>query len=73
MNSIKSEPLFKKGDKCVYICKIGGVPSILDDNMVIKEEPFWYDYENHPKGGYWCYPIIGKANECPEDFLKLQS
>jgi hypothetical protein len=72
-NINKSTPKFKKGDRCMYVGKIIGFPDleILDDNMVVNGEPFWYDYDNHPNKGYWLYPIAGKANECPEDFLRL--
>lgn len=69
-----STPKFKKGDRCMYVYNIINGSSeleILDDSMVIKDNPFWYDYDNHPKKGYWLYPIVGKANECPEDFLRL--
>lgn len=66
-----SSPKFKKGDRCIYVYNVGCIPSVLDDNMTIKDEPYWYDYENHPEKGYWLYPIIGKANDCPEDFLRL--
>lgn len=73
-NINKSTPKFKKGDRCMYVYSVINGSSeldILDDNMVIKDEPFWYDHDNHPKKGYWLYPIVGKANECPEDFLRL--
>ena len=66
-----NKPKFKKGDRCVYVTKVGGILSVLDDNMTISGEPHWYEYDNHPNKGYWNYPIIGKANECPEDFLRL--
>lgn len=72
-NTNKSEPKFKKGDRCMYVYKIGisNQLDILDDNMVIEDDPIWEEYDNHPKKGYWLYPIVGKANECPEDFLRL--
>lgn len=44
---------------------------VLDNNMIIDSDPFWYEYDNHPNKGYWQYSIIGKSNECPEDFLRL--
>ena len=74
--SIKSQPKFSVGDRCVYVYPIAfgtgrKVLSVLDDDMTISGEPFWYDYDNHPNKGYWLYPIDGKANECPEDFLIL--
>lgn len=70
---IKSKPKFKKGDRCVYVYEVGKrkILSVLDDNMTIEGKPFWEEYDNHPNKGYWCYPIVGKANECPEDFLRL--
>jgi len=67
----KSEPKFKKGDRCVYVYSVGGILSVLDDNMTINGKAHWFEYENHPNKGYWQYPIIDKANECPEDFLML--
>jgi len=67
----KDNPKFKKGDRCVFVDKVGDKLSVLEDDMTIKSKPFWYNYDNHPKKGYWLYPIIGKANECPEDFLRL--
>lgn len=67
----KSEPKFKKGDRCMYVYEVGGILSILEDDMTVKSKPFWYSYDEHPNKGYWCYPIVGKANECPEDFLRL--
>lgn len=67
----KSTPKFKKGDRCVFVDKVGGRLSVLEDDMTIESKPFWYNYDNHPNKGYWLYPIIGKANECPEDFLRL--
>lgn len=66
-----AKPKFKKGERCVYVYEVGGVLSVLDDNMVIKGKPFWYEYDDHPNKGYWNYPIVGKANECPEDFLRI--
>lgn len=66
-------PKFKIGDRCVFVYSVGGYLSVLDNNMIIKSEPFWYEYDNHPNKGYWLYPIIDKANECPEDFLRLYS
>lgn len=69
--SNKSEPKFKKGDRCVYVYDVYGTLEVLDNKMVISSDPFWYDYSDHPNGGYWLYPIVGKGNECPEDFLRL--
>lgn len=71
--SYKSQPKFKKGDRCVYVYKVGKrkILSVLDDNMIIEDEPYWEEYNKHSNKGYWCYPIVGKANECPEDFLRL--
>ena len=68
---MKNKPKFKKGDRCVFVDKVGGKLSVIEDDMTINGKPFWYEYENHPNKGYWQYPIIGKANECPEDFLRL--
>jgi hypothetical protein len=68
---MKSEPKFKIGDRCDFVWKVGQINEVLDDNMVIENEPFWYDYYNHPNKGYWLYPIVGKANETPEDLLRL--
>lgn len=64
-------PKFKKGDRCVYIGNVGDVPAIIEDDMVIESDGSWCDYDNHPKGGYYQYSIVGKVNECPEDFLIL--
>lgn len=67
----KEKPKFKVGDRCVFVDEVGDILSVLDNNMTIKSKPFWYDYDNHPNKGYWCYLIEGKENECPEDFLRL--
>ena len=67
INTIK--PKYKKGDRLVMMDENPNYTFPLDDNMVVDGEPQWYSYERHPNGGYWQYPIAGKANECPEDFL----
>jgi hypothetical protein len=52
----KEKPKFKIGDRCVFVDEVVDILSVLDNNMTIKSKPFWYE---------------GKANECPEDFLRL--
>lgn len=61
-------PKFQKGDRCIFIYPIGEckVLSVLDNNMVIDNDPFWNDERNE-----WSYPIIGKANSTEENFLIL--
>jgi hypothetical protein len=69
----KSKPKFKKGDVCLF--QTPGFEDEPDDwkeEMIINGKPNWYKYSNHPKGGYWQYPIKGKANDYPEDLLKLK-
>lgn len=68
-NTSKSNPKFKVGDRLVYMDENPDFTFPLDDDMVVSSEPFWKSNENHPNGGYWAYPIEGKANPCPEDFL----
>jgi len=68
-----SEPKFKVGDVCLFQCPgFEDEPDEWKEVMIIEAEPHWYPYHNHPKGGYWNYPIKGKANECPEDLLKIK-
>lgn len=62
-------PKYKKGDRLVMMDENPDFTIPHEDNMVVNGEPNWYVYEKHPNGGYWQYPIEGKANECPEDFL----
>lgn len=66
-------PKFKLGDICLFQMEgFEDEPDEIKEIMIIDGEPFWYEYENHPNGGYWQYPIKGKANDCPEDLLKLK-
>jgi hypothetical protein len=62
------EPKFKKGDRCVFVYPVGKykIESVLDDNMVIQDEPFWNEERQ-----MWSYPIVGKANPTEEIFLRL--
>jgi len=73
IQKFRPNPKFKKGDRCVYVYPVGKYQTlqVLDNNMIIDSDPFWYEYDNHPNKGYWQYSIIGKSNECPEDFLRL--
>ena len=69
----KGKPKFKKGDICVFQCPgFENEPEEWKEIMEIEGNPNWYPYENHPNGGYWQYPIKDKANECPENLLKLR-
>ena len=71
MDTTKEQgPLFKPGDKCFHLVEILGDMFISDEYFVIEGDAVWYNYENHPNGGYWQYPIEGKANECPQGFLR---
>jgi hypothetical protein len=63
------EPKYKIGDRLAYMDENPEFTFPLDDNMVVNGDPTWEDSEFHPNGGYWNYPIKGKANKCPEDFL----
>ena len=65
----KSKPKYKVGQRLVFMYTDPEFTIPADDNMVVSGDPSWYEYENHPNGGYWQYPIKGKANECPEDLL----
>lgn len=67
--SEQSKPKFKIGDRLVAMDSNPDFITPSDDNMVVNGDAIWMDYDNHPKGGYWSYPIEGKANPCPEDFL----
>ena len=70
---MKSKPKYKKGDVCLFVEP--NFEDTLDDwkeIMIINGSASWYPYSNHPNKGYWQYPIKGKANECPEDLLKLK-
>lgn len=70
---INVEPKFKKGDICLFVCPgFEDEPDEWKFQMVIADEGSWYPYENHPDGGYFQYEIEGKANECPENLLKLK-
>jgi hypothetical protein len=64
------KPKFQKGDRCIFIYPVGKykVLSILDNNMVIEDEPFWNEERNE-----WSYPIVGKSNPTEENFLILYS
>lgn len=67
-------PLYKKGDVCGFIMEgFEDEPEEWQETMVINGEAQWYYYAPHPKGGYWQYPIVGKANLCPEDLLRLKT
>lgn len=69
----KGEPKYKKGDVCLFVDPdFEDEPDDWREEMVITGDPFWYPYDNHPNKGYWLYPIKDKANECPEDLLKLK-
>ncbi len=63
------KPKYKKGDRLVYMDENPEFTFPHDDNMVVDGDPIWEENEFHPKKGYWSYPIKGKANNCPEDFL----
>lgn len=60
------DPKFKKGDRCVFVYPVGKhrILSVLDNNMVIDDKPFWNEERSE-----WSYPIIGKANPTEENFL----
>jgi len=64
-----NDPKFKKGDKCIYVYRIledDKFLSILDYDMTISDNPWFYEQYN-----IWYYPIKGKANDCPEYFLRI--
>lgn len=63
-----NRPRFKKGDRCVFVYPIGKqkVLSVLDNNMIIDDEPFWNNIRNE-----WSYPIKDKSNPSEESFLIL--
>jgi hypothetical protein len=65
----QTEPKYKVGQRLVYMDSDPYFDMPHDYNMVVAEEPYWYPYATHPKGGYWAYPIVGKANPSPEDLL----
>ena len=70
----RGEPKYKKGDVCLFITPgFEDEPEEWSEIMVIDGDGEWYPYSGHPNTGYWQYPIKGKANECPEDLLKLKS
>lgn len=74
MKQVKTLPKFKKGDICLFLMPgFENEPDDLKERMVITGKPNWFSYENHPKGGYWEYPIKNKANKCPEDLLVKKS
>lgn len=67
------KPKYKIGDICLFQTPgFEDEPDEWKEIMEIAGKPNWYPYENHPKSGYWQYPIKDKANECPEDLLKLK-
>jgi hypothetical protein len=65
---MKPNPKFKKGDRCVFVYPVGKGKNkkweVLDDNMIINSEPFWYERD-------WYYNIVGKANPCNDAYLIL--
>ena len=65
----RPEPRYHVGQRLVLMDSDPEFTFPHDYDMVVSAEPVWMDYENHPEGGYWYYPIVGKANGCPEDFL----
>jgi hypothetical protein len=62
------KPKFQKGDRCVFIYPVGKykILSVLDNKMIIEDEPFWNEEQNE-----WSYPIVGKSNPTEENFLIL--
>jgi len=62
---MKTQPKYSKGQRLMY----KDADMVLDDNMVVDGDAEWYPYAYHPNKGYWQYPIVGKANMCPEDHL----
>ncbi len=64
-----SKPKYKTGDRLVLVDEDPSFNIPHDDNMVVTSPPAWESNMFHPKGGYWAYPISGKSNFCPEDFL----
>lgn len=65
------KPNFKKGDRCVFVYNVGGILSVLNDNVTIESEPYWCEYDKNDQKGYWKYPIVGKVKDYPEEFLRL--
>lgn len=69
-----TEPKYKEGDICYFLTPgFENSPEEYHETMIINGQPNWYPYSNHPNGGYWQYPIQGKANNCPEDLLRLKT
>ena len=60
-----NSPKYKKGQRLSFVFSIGKdkIKSVLDDNMVVADEPF-------EENNIWMYPIIGKANPSPENLLE---
>ncbi len=61
----KPQPLYKAGDRLVYMHPDPDFTLPLDDKMIVEGEPRWNPYGK----GYYEYNIIGKANPSPEGLL----
>lgn len=66
---LKSIPKYKIGDVCYFVTPgFETDPEEWQETMIINGKAEWNSYNK----GYWEYSIVGKANNCPEDLLKLR-